>query len=92
MTCLTSVLHDDKEFPCPEKFDPGHFLDERGNFKKSEHFMAFSAGKQALFPYMLGPGEVRRAVHGGSCVDMNSHLHEAGPEWQPQDEGCFSLD
>ncbi|KAE8294370.1 Cytochrome P450 2J2 [Larimichthys crocea] len=43
---LTSVLFDKNEWETPDVFNPEHFLDSEGQFRRRDAFLPFSAGKR----------------------------------------------
>ncbi|XP_044216828.1 cytochrome P450 2J2-like [Thunnus albacares] len=43
---LSSVLFDKDEWATPDIFNPEHFLDSEGNFRRRDAFLPFSAGKR----------------------------------------------
>lgn len=47
---FSSVHTDPSQWENPKEFDPGHFLDEKGEFRKREAFMPFSVGQCSALP------------------------------------------
>ncbi|XP_066560961.1 cytochrome P450 2C5 [Amia ocellicauda] len=55
---LHSVLQDQEHWVSPDAFNPHHFLDEQGRFKRHPAFMAFSAGKRVCAGENLARAEL----------------------------------
>ncbi|XP_072537915.1 cytochrome P450 2J2-like [Salminus brasiliensis] len=57
-TNLSSVLNDKNEWKTPDSFNPGHFLDDQGQFRKREAFLPFSAGRRVCVGESLARMEI----------------------------------
>uniref|UniRef100_A0A3B5QX37 Cytochrome P450 2J1-like n=1 Tax=Xiphophorus maculatus TaxID=8083 RepID=A0A3B5QX37_XIPMA len=58
LTMLDSVLHDESMWETPYTFNPQHFLEKDGKFRKREAFLPFSAGKRVCLGEQLARMEL----------------------------------
>ncbi|KAJ6653658.1 hypothetical protein lerEdw1_008846 [Lerista edwardsae] len=55
---MASALYDPNEWETPRQFNPGHFLDQDGNFSCPEAFIPFSTGNRVCIGDHLAKTEL----------------------------------
>ncbi|XP_063059519.1 cytochrome P450 2J2-like isoform X2 [Engraulis encrasicolus] len=85
ITSLSSVLHDKSEWETPLQFNPYHFLDSQGSFRKREAFFAFSAGKRMCLGEHLAQMEL--FLFFTSLLQRFSFSSPPGPELSLEAQG-----
>ncbi|CAL1592861.1 unnamed protein product [Knipowitschia caucasica] len=85
---LDSVLNDKTMWESPETFNPQHFLDENGKFRKRDGFLAFSIGKRVCLGEQLARMELLLFFTG-----LLQRFTFSAPEGKmPPLEACMSLE
>ncbi|XP_018426765.1 PREDICTED: cytochrome P450 2C8-like [Nanorana parkeri] len=82
---ISSVLSDPSQWETPHEFNPGHFLDEKGQFRTKTAFMAFSAGKRVC----AGENLARMELFLLFCALLQKFNITRAPGAEPQD--CRTL-
>ncbi|KAH0631647.1 hypothetical protein JD844_006083 [Phrynosoma platyrhinos] len=92
---LTTALEDPCYFETPKKFNPAHFLDKNGDFRKNEAFLPFSAGKRVCLGENLARMEIflflttvlqnfnLRTLQDREEIDILPEVHSSGKLPQP---------
>ncbi|XP_043945727.1 cytochrome P450 2K1-like isoform X2 [Protopterus annectens] len=58
IACIGSALYDKTQWATPDKFNPSHFLDTKGNFVLPDAFLPFSAGRRICLGEAMAKAEI----------------------------------
>ncbi|XP_063777151.1 cytochrome P450 2F2-like [Pseudophryne corroboree] len=85
---LTSVHYDSTQWETPNEFNPGHFLDEKGQFRTRPAFMPFSAGPRIC----AGEAHARMTLFTLFAVLLQKFTFTPPPGTERQDLKSLTLD